>query len=424
MLLGFAVGIALGAAAHSLGAGQPWLDDVVTNVSRPIGAIFLRLLFLLVLPLLGSAIVLGVAGFGDVRTVGGMGLRTLAATAILSSIAVLLGLFLVNALDPGAAVTPEARERLIETGEERAATTLAHVPAPREGLDLLIGIVPANMVGAAAAGDYLAIMFVALFFGIGLLRTRTPASQKLLEIVQGVFDVSMKLIEIVLRFAPFGIAALLFTQVAELGFDVLLALARFAGVVVLGLAIQQFVVYGLALRLIAGRSPWSFLRGSWPALITAFSTASSNATLPTALKVADERLGLPSRVSRFVLTIGSTANQNGTALYEGVSVLFIAQVYGVDLSLAQQLTVLLVCILGGIGTAGVPAGSLPVIAMILTTIDVPAEGIAMIIGADRFLDMCRTTLNVSGDLTVAALVAPREPPPTPPTGPIGTAREP
>jgi DAACS family dicarboxylate/amino acid:cation (Na+ or H+) symporter len=178
--------------------------------------------------------------------------------------------------------------------------------------------------------------------------------------------------------------------------------------VLLGLALHQFVVYSLAVRLFGGMSPLAFLRGIQEAMLTAFSTSSSNATLPTAIRVADQRLGLLPEVSRFVLTIGATANQNGTALFEGVTVLFLAQFYGVSLSLGQQVLVVAVCILGGIGTAGVPAGSLPVIAMLLGTVGVPVEGIGLILGVDRLLDMSRTVLNVSGDLAAATVISHQE----------------
>ena len=193
------------------------------------------------------------------------------------------------------------------------------------------------------------------------------------------------------------------------GWDLLLRLGAYAGVVLLALGLHMFVVYPLALRFLGGISPFWFFRQSQEAMVMAFSTASSNATLPTSLRVAEQRLALPPRISRFVLTIGATANQNGTAIFEGVTVLFLAQFFGVDLTLTQQTMVLIVCILGGIGTAGVPAGSLPVIAMILGMVGVPPEGIGLVLGVDRFLDMCRTTLNVTGDLTAAVVVSRGEP---------------
>jgi DAACS family dicarboxylate/amino acid:cation (Na+ or H+) symporter len=254
----------------------------------------------------------------------------------------------------------------------------------------------------------LAVIFFALMLGIGLLLTPEEKGRGLLAVLDSLFQVSMRLIELVLRLAPLGVAALLFTLTAELGYEILGYLARYVLVVVLALAVHQFVVYSAAVRL-AGMSPLAFFRSVQPAMLTAFATASSNATLPTALKVAEENLRLPPHVSRFVLTVGATANQNGTALFEGVTVLFLAQFYGVELSLASQVLVVLVCILGGIGTAGVPAGSIPVVAVILGMVGVPIEGIGLILGVDRFLDMCRTTLNVTGDLALSVLVARGEP---------------
>jgi len=217
--------------------------------------------------------------------------------------------------------------------------------------------------------------------------------------------VTMRLIEIIISVAPVAVAALVFTLTAQLGYEVLGYLAKYVGVVLLGLALHQFGVYSLSVKFLGGMNPIAFFRNSSEAMITAFSTASSNATLPTAIRVAEEELRLPRHVSRFVLTIGSTANQNGTALFEGVTVLFLAQFYGVSLGLGEQAMVILICILGGIGTAGIPAGSLPVVALILGMVGVPVEGIGIILGVDRLLDMCRTTLNVTGDLAAAVVVS-------------------
>jgi len=197
----------------------------------------------------------------------------------------------------------------------------------------------------------------------------------------------------------------MFNLAALFGWDLLNSLGKYVGVVVLALAIHMFVVYSLALKFVGGYSPVAFFKGVEEAMLMAFATASSNATLPTSLRVADQQLGLPRPVSRFVLTIGATANQNGTALFEGVTVIFLAQFFGVELGIGQQVMVMLVCILGGIGTAGVPSGSLPVVALICTMVGVPAEGIGMILGVNHFLDMCRTTVNVTGDLGIAAMVS-------------------
>jgi len=268
-----------------------------------------------------------------------------------------------------------------------------------------VSIVPTNPIQAAASGDIVGFIFFALLFGIGLALVKTPATATLKTALQGVLDVSMRLVDGVLSLAPYGIAALLFTTTARVGWEVISQLAAYVGIVVLGLALQLFVVYGISVRWLGGRSPRAFFRDIRLALLTAFSTASSNATLPTALKVAEEELKLPPSVSRFVLTAGAAMNQNGTALFEGVTVLFLAQVYGVSLSFGQQATVMLISVLGGIGTAGIPAGSLPVIAMILGMLGIPPEGLGLVLGVDRFLDMCRTVINVVGDLAAAVFVS-------------------
>jgi Na+/H+-dicarboxylate symporter len=235
--------------------------------------------------------------------------------------------------------------------------------------------------------------------------TRSEAASTLKRGIEGLFDVSMTLIGLVIKLAPYAVFCLMFNLVAQFGWDLLVRLGAFVLVVLLALALHQFVVYSLAIWLIAKRSPLIFFRDVQEAMLMAFSTASSNATLPTALRVADEKLQLPKRVSRFVLTVGATANQNGTALFEGVTVLFLAQYFGIDLSLGQQVTVMFVCILGGIGTAGVPSGSLPVIALICAMVGVPPAGIGLVLGVNHFLDMCRTTVNVTGDLAIAAMVS-------------------
>jgi dicarboxylate/amino acid:cation (Na+ or H+) symporter, DAACS family len=404
MLGGLLFGALTGALAHAAGAGSPWLSGLIRYVTQPVGQIFLRLLFMLVVPLIVSGLSLGVAGLGDLRSLGRIGLKTLAYTVLVSSIAVLLGITLVNVFHPGTGVPAETRALLLQGAGERAKSLVTAAP-PKTGIEFLVQLVPSNPVRAAGEGDFLALMVFSLFLGVGLTLTQTPAARQLEHVLQGLYDVTMRLIEIVISVAPVAVAALVFTLTAQLGYAVLGYLAKYVGVVLLGLALHQFVVYSLTVKFLGGMSPIAFFRNSTEAMITAFSTASSNATLPTALRVAEEELRLPRHVSRFVLTIGSTANQNGTALFEGVTVLFLAQFYGVSLGLGEQAMVVLICILGGIGTAGIPAGSLPVVAMILGMVGVPVEGIGVILGVDRLLDMCRTTLNVTGDLAAAVVVA-------------------
>jgi DAACS family dicarboxylate/amino acid:cation (Na+ or H+) symporter len=409
ILLGLAIGTIAGGLAHRFGSDSRWLEWFIPSVTKPIGDIFIRLLLMLVLPLMFSALVLGVAELGDLRRLGRIGIKTLAYTIVVSTIAVLLGVGMVNLFRPGEGLSPDRQAELLQrlqSESERHAGAIAKVrQPPASAAEMIVNIVPNNPIAAAANGDYLAWMFFALMIGIGLCLVKSPSTAQLLEVIRGLFEVCMLLIRMVIWLAPIGVAALLFNLTAQFGWEVLKQLGAYIGVVIAALLIHQFIVYSIAVKALGKMSPARFFREVQEAMVMAFSTASSNATLPTALKVADENLRLPQHISRFVLTVGATANQNGTALFEGVTVLFLAQFYGVELTLAQQFTVVFMCVLGGIGTAGVPAGSLPVIVMIMGMIGVPVEGIGLIIGIDRFLDMCRTTLNVTGDLAAAVVIS-------------------
>lgn len=405
MLLGFAVGIGAGLLAHAVTGGDAaWLRFLSTYVTGPIGQLFLRALFMLVIPLVFSALVMGVVEMGDLRAMGRTGLRMALYTVLFTGTGVTLGMTLVNVLRPGAGFDPELARSLMEANAGRISDIVeASREAPR-GMEFLVGLIPTNVIGAAARNDILGVMVFGLVFGLGLVMVRTPAARRLEVVIQGLLDVSMRLIDVVIRTAPVAVACLVFDLAAAFGWELVLRLASFVGVVLLAIGLMGFVFYPLMIRF-SGRRPLPFFRKSEEALLVAFSTASSNAALPTVLRVAEEKLRLPTKVARFVLTVGATANQNGTALFEGITVLFLAQFFGVELSLAQQAMVMFVCILAGVGTAGVPAGSLPVIAMICGMMGIPVEGIGIILGVDRFLDMCRTTLNVAGDLVITAVIA-------------------
>jgi DAACS family dicarboxylate/amino acid:cation (Na+ or H+) symporter len=253
-------------------------------------------------------------------------------------------------------------------------------------------------------GEMLGVMFFAVLLGVALVTTPRERTSGLISALEGLYAVSLRIIDLAMSLAPYGVFALVFSLTARLGGDLLVSLGRYVGVVLLGLALQQFGVYSLLLRYLIGVSPRVFFARISEVMTTAFSTSSSAATLPTALRVAEQRLGIPREINSFVLTVGATANQNGTALFEGVTVLFLAQLFGVELGLAQQATVVLLSILAGVGTAGVPGGSLPLIVVVLQSVGVPGEGIAVILGVDRLLDMCRTVLNVTGDVTAALFV--------------------
>lgn len=403
ILLGLVVGVVSGVIAHLVLGDDPRLQWVASNVTEPLGRIFLRLIFMVVLPLVVSALALGVAGLGDVRTLGRIGLKTFVYTIGVTAASVVTGLVLVNFFRPGAGLDPSTREALRALMQKGAPQVTAAETGV--GLDAVVRIIPDNPLRAAVQGDMLAVMFFALMLGVALAAAPRERVQPLIAVLEALYEVTMVIIGAAMRLAPYGVAALLFTLTARFGYGILRQLAAYVAVVLLGLAFHQFVTYSLLIRFASGISPLVFFRRTRQVMITAFSTSSSNATLPTALRVTQEDLGVPRDIAGFVLTLGSTANQNGTALFEGVTVLFLAQFFGVDLSLGQQLLVVLMSVLAGVGTAGVPGGSLPLIMPVLVAVGVPGEGIGIILGVDRLLDMCRTVLNVTGDMTAATFVA-------------------
>ncbi len=408
VLIGFALGTIIGLIVHAQGLQNgEVVQGFVTYLAKPFGQIFLNLLFMLVVPLMFSALVLGVAELGDIASLGRLGWRTLLYTAVVTGIAVGIGLLMVNLIQPGAHMSPELVQQAMAQYSTRASE-IATSGAQLNFMDLLVNIVPHNVIAAAADDKQkLGVVFFALMFGIGMVLTQTPATQAFKQALQGLFEICMKLIGLVIRLAPYAVASFTFILCANLGLDVIWGLGWFVATVLLALALHMFVVLPLWVRYMGGMPVRTFFRGIQEAMLTAFATASSTATLPVTLRVAEENLKLPRKTSRFVLTVGASANHHGTALFEGITILFLAQVSGLELALTQQLLVLVLCILGGIGTAGIPSGSLPVIAMICGVIGLDPAGIAIILGVNTFLDMCRTSLNVTGDLATAVVVAHR-----------------
>mgnify|MGYP000157575855 CR=1 FL=1 len=417
ILIGLLIGAVGGLVANALcppvadGTPNPGLTFVVRNIAEPLGQIFLRLILMVVLPLVFTALVLGVAELGDVRRLGRVGLRTLFCTLVLSGISVAIGVGLANAVRPGMRLPAEQREALRERYAGAAAEKVARARQEKPLRDALLDLIPRNplqemvgaMDGSSPGGGMLAVMFFAVLFGIALALT-PERTGPLLSVLEGVYDVVLVIVGIAMRLAPVGVAGLVFALTATLGLDIVRTLAWYVLTVLAGLALHLLGVYSLVIGVLARMNPLRFFGRISEAMLTAFATSSSNATLPTSLRVAEHNLKLRREVGRFVLTVGATANQNGTALYEGVTVLFLAQVFGIELNLVQQTTVVVMAVLAGVGTAGVPAGSLPLVIVVLQSVGVPAEGIGLIFGIDRLLDMCRTTLNVTGDLAIAALV--------------------
>ena len=408
MLIAFVVGIVLGLTANIFLSGSGVVETLIAYVTEPVGKLFINSLKMLVVPLVFSALLLGVVEIGDPKSLGRIGGKTLVYIMVVTGIAVGIGLAMVNLIKPGVGISKELGMSLISESSIKA-TEIAGKSQGTELGQVLLNLIPSNPVAAAANGDLLALMMVALLFGIAAAVIRSDATKTFVHATLGLYEICMKLIGWVIELAPYAVACLLFTLTAKLGVDVLKQLGWFVVTVIAALSLHMFVVFPILLKFVGGVSPLWFFKKAESAMLTAFSTSSSSASLPTTLRVVEEGLGVPRRVGRFVCTLGATANMNGTALFEGVTVLFLAQFFGVDLSITQQITVLFVCILGGIGAAGVPGGSLPVIVMILAMFKIPPEGIGLILGVDRLLDMCRTTVNVTGDMVGSVLIGKNEP---------------
>lgn len=411
---GLLIGTALGLVANLVAPGDESIQWIVANIAYPLGQIFLRLVFMVIIPLIFAALVLGVADLGDLKTIGRIGFKTLAFTIVISAVSILIGVALVNLFQPGAGIADADRAALLNTltGNKAVEGIVKNAQESKSLVQTLLDIIPRNpladMVRAFdpgyQGGGLLAVMFFALIFGIAIALSNKERVAPLIRTIQGLYDVVMKIIDFAMKLAPLGVTALMFSATSQLGLTILAILGQYVLVVVAALAIHQFVTYGLVVYYGARRSPIQFFRDIREVMLTAFSTSSSNVTLPTSLRVTKEKLGVDPDVSNFVLTVGSTANQNGTALYEGVTVLFLAQFYGIELGLAQQLVVVLLSLIAGIGTAGVPGGSLPLVVLVLQTVKIPAEGIGIILGVDRVLDMSRTVVNVTGDIALATWV--------------------
>lgn len=403
ILAGLLLGAAAGVACNLLAADARWLAAVNTYVAGPVGQIFLRMLFMVVVPLVFASLTVGVALLGDLRRVGRVGAKTIGYFLVTTAAACTIGLLLVNQFEPGAGLDPATRASLLATYSGEAALR-APEAATGFGIHTLINIVPRNPIEAATRGDMLGVIFFSLMLGIALTLLPAERARPLVRVLEGLGDAMVAIIGIVMKIAPYGVAGLIFVVTSRFGWGILRELAVYVLVVVAGLVIHQTVSFSLLLRFLGRMSPLQFFRRAEPVMITAFSTSSSNATLPTTIKVSEEALGIPKEIAGFVLPLGATMNMNGTALFEGVTVLFVAQVFGMDLSVGQQAIVLVLSVLMAVGAAGVPGGSIPLLVLVLQAVGVPGEGIALVLGVDRILDMCRTVVNVTGDMTAAVYV--------------------
>lgn len=409
ILLGLLVGLVLGVTANlTVGVNNPTVEAINYWVAGPLGQIFLRMLFMVVMPLVFASIALGVAGVGDLKTSGRIGGKAIAYFFVTTALACTLGLIIVNAMRPWDRVAPETRTELMERFSGDAATRVQTSEQNKFGIDTFVNIVPRNPIDAAAKTDMLGVIFFGLVFGAAITVIPAAYGKTMIAFLESLNAVVTAMIHFAMLLAPFGVAALIFTVSSRFGFDLMIAVAAFVLTVIVALLAHVLITLSAILRFLVGMSPFKFFSRVRAALITAFSTSSSSATLPTALDVAQEQLGVPQKIAGFVLPIGSTMCMNGTAIFEGITVIFLAQIFGVDLSLGQMAAVMVMCVITAIGAAGVPGGSIPLLVGVLVMFGVPGEGIAIVLGVDRILDMSRTTVNVCGDLTAATWVAKSE----------------
>lgn len=404
ILIGMAAGVLFGVLAANVGWSQFVIDWV-----KPFGSIFINLLKLIAIPLIVASLVKGVSDLQDISKLSKIGGRTVGIYLITTTVAIILGLILVNIIRPGGLISPETQTQLMETygGEATTRITAAEAQKGKGPLQPLVDIVPENIFGAATSnGNMLQVIFFVIFFGIGLILIPDEKSAPVRAFFDGLNEVILKMIDLIMLAAPFGVFALLAALVVESpGADLFVALIGYSLTVLLGLAIMLFVFYPTLVRVFTKRSYQFFFNGLAPAQLLAFSTSSSAATLPVTMERVEEHLGVEEEVASFVLPIGATVNMDGTSLYQAVAAVFIAQAFGMDLSLGAQMGIILTALLASIGSAAVPGAGMVMLVIVLGQAGIPEAGLALIFAVDRPLDMCRTVVNVTSDATVSMLVA-------------------
>jgi len=411
------IGLVLGLIYGIIAAGNGW-GGFTADWIAPFGTIFLNALKLIAIPLVLGSLVTGVTSLSDLKKLSRIGGKTIAIYIGTTAIAVVIGLLLVNLIRPGRTVPDEMRTELQAAYEGDVASREAAAETTRERgpLQLLVDIVPDNVFAAAADnGRMLQVVFLALLLGVGLMQLPADKARPLLEVFRSLNDVVIKLVDVIMLMAPLGVFALIAATITSVAGDDLAQLLRLLGAlglymatVILGLAIHMGVTYTILLRTLSPMRLRRFYKGIAPVQLVAFSTSSSGATLPVTMERCEEELGVSEEISSFVLPLGATINMDGTALYQAVAAVFIAQTLGLGLGMTQQLTIVVTAVLASIGTAAVPGVGIIMLVIILEAIGVPAAGIALILGVDRILDMLRTTTNVTGDCTVATIIAASE----------------
>jgi len=403
VLIGMLLGVMVGVIANHL--ERP---DLVLTYIKPFGSLFIKLISMVVIPLVFASLVVGTASLDDIRQLGRIGIKTLAFYTCTTVIAIFGGLILAQVFQPGTGLPEQAKALVLEQSQENQKAEPELLTQKRSLADAFLDIVPKNPVRAFVDGKMLQIIFFACVFGIALTLLPKPQSEPVIDFFTGINAVMIQIMRLVMYAAPFGVFALISSVCADFGSSILVVLFKYALVVITGLMLHMMLVYPLAISWLSPLSVRRFFQGIRPAQLIAFSSSSSSATLPVTIECTSDKLGVPKPISSFVLPLGATINMDGTALFQGVSALFIAQVYGLDLTLAQQLTIVVTATLASVGTAGTPGAGIVTLAIILQSTGLPLEGIALILGVERILDMLRSVVNITGDACCAVVVASSE----------------
>ncbi|MFQ6107919.1 MAG: dicarboxylate/amino acid:cation symporter [Candidatus Aminicenantales bacterium] len=388
LILGVVVGLIFGEKAR---------------IIEPVGTIFLRLITMIVVPLVLVSLMLGTASLGDIRKLGRIGVKTIVYFTITTMVAISIGLALANFVKPGYGLNEQVRAELYKNYESKVKVGIERMEEKPSAVEVIVNIVPTNPVKSLVEGNMLQVIFLALLFGIILTLIKKEKSEILIKFLDGLNDAIIQVVHIAMRLAPYGVLALIAAVIGQYGIHILMTLLKYSLVVIGGLFIYTLGMNSLTLSLLGRMNPFRFFKGVKEAMVIAFSTSSSNAALPVSMECV-EYIGVPRAYSSFVIPLGATINMDGTALYQGVAAVFIAQIYGIPLHLMDQITIVLMATLASVGAAGVPAAGIITLAMVLKQIGIPLEGIALILGVDRFLDMCRTTTNIVGDMACSVVI--------------------
>lgn len=413
-MIGLILGLSFGLISIFLG----FPASITINFIKPVGVIFVNALKMIAVPLIVASLIVGVANLGDISKLSRMGTKTIGLYIITTAIATTIGLFAVNIIKPGHVITGETREQILDmySGEAGETTLKADELKEKGPLDPLIKMVPVNFFNAAANNNnMLQVVFFSLLFGVALLKVPRERSKTVIGFFEGANEVILTIIHFIMALAPYGVFALMASLIVELAgenpskaLEILSALLIYSITVIIGLIAMIMVIYPSIFKIFTRVSYKRFFKGIREAQLLAFSTSSSSATLPVTMECVEENLGVSEEVTSFVLPLGATINMDGTSLYQSVAAVFIAQAMGIELTLGNQLMIVLTATLASIGSAGVPGAGMVMLVIVLEAIGIPAAGLALIIAPDRILDMCRTVVNVSGDATVAMTIASSE----------------